>query len=202
MWGQLLSKVSDRCSRKVKGNPRSQSNCPAGSDTVRDLLEITSLLLIVPQTLSTLQTVFLAMSLYPDVLKKAHAELDAVVGPDRLPDRDFDDEKSLVYVSAIIKEAQRWIPAVPTGLPHGTTEDLELRGYLIPAGTILMPNIWSVSRDVEFTTLSTRLHMFVRACMHDPEVFEDPETPSRTLHQGWRTQSERAQPSSIYIRIR
>ncbi|KAI0767392.1 cytochrome P450 [Fomes fomentarius] len=115
-------------------------------------------------TFSTLKTVFLAMSLYPDVLKKAHAELDAVVGPNRLP--DFDDEKSLVYVSAIIKEAQRWIPAVPTGVPHGTTEDLELRGYLIPAGTVLMPNIW--------------------ACMHDPEVFEDPETfrPERYIKDG------------------
>ncbi len=127
------------------------------------------------------------MSLYPDVLKKAHAELDAVVGPNRLP--DFDDEKSLVYVSAIIKEAQRWIPAVPTGLPHGTTENLELRGYLIPAGTILMPNIWSISRDVDSTNLmnlSTHLHMFVRACMHDPEVFEDPETfrPERYIKDG------------------
>ncbi|KAI0767399.1 cytochrome P450, partial [Fomes fomentarius] len=117
-----------------------------------------------PQTFSVLQTVFLAMSLYPDVLKKAHAELDAVVGPSRLP--DFDDERSLVYVSAIIKEAQRRIPAVPTGIPHGTTEDLELRGYLIPAGTVIMPNIW--------------------ACMHDPEVFEDPETfrPERYIKDG------------------
>ncbi|KAI0767393.1 cytochrome P450 [Fomes fomentarius] len=118
----------------------------------------------VPQTFSTLETVFLAMSLYPDVLKKAHAELDAVVGPNRLP--DFDDEESLVYVSAIIKEAQRWIPALPTGVPHCTTEDVELRGYIIPAGAVLIPNIW--------------------ACMHDSAVFEDPETfrPERYIKDG------------------
>ncbi|KAI0767394.1 cytochrome P450 [Fomes fomentarius] len=115
-------------------------------------------------TYSTLQTVFLAMSLYPDVLKKAHAELDAFIGPNRLP--DFGDERSLVYVSAIIKEAQRWMPAVPMGLPHSTTEDEEIRGYLIPAGTVLVPNIW--------------------ACMHDPEVFADPDTfcPERYMRDG------------------
>lgn len=115
-----------------------------------------SIILTFAQTYSTLQTVFLAMSLYPVILKKAHAELDAVIGPNRLP--DFGDEGSLVYVSAIIKEAQRWIPAVPIGLPHTTTEDEELHGYLIPTGTLLVPNIWFVlgrppKHELELTQL-------------------------------------------------
>ncbi len=92
------------------------------------------------KTLSTLQTVFLAMSLYPEVLKQAHAELDAVVGPTRLP--DFSDKDSLVYVNAIIREASRWLPVLPIGVPHCTTEDDELHGYFIPKGTVLMPNVW------------------------------------------------------------
>ena len=43
------------------------------------------------------------MALNPDIQKNAQAELDAVVGPNRLP--DFDDQRSLVYVNAIVKEA-------------------------------------------------------------------------------------------------
>ncbi|KAG1804551.1 cytochrome P450 [Suillus subaureus] len=36
-------------------------------------------------TVSTIYSFFLAMTLFPDVQKKAQAEIDAVVGPDRLP---------------------------------------------------------------------------------------------------------------------
>ncbi len=41
------------------------------------------------------------MMLYPDIQRKAHAELDRVVGSDRLP--EFADEKDLPYITAIIK---------------------------------------------------------------------------------------------------
>ncbi|EIW59175.1 cytochrome P450 [Trametes versicolor FP-101664 SS1] len=110
---------------------------------------------------STLQAVFLAMSLYPNVLKTAQAELDAVVGSRRLP--DYGDRDELPYVNAIIKEALRWHVVLPLSLPHNTVADDELDGYFIPAGTIIMPNTW--------------------AMLHDPEVFEDPEEfrPERFL---------------------
>ena len=42
----------------------------------------------------------------PDVMHKLHAELDAVVGIDRLP--TFDDEGSLPYLQAVIKETRRF----------------------------------------------------------------------------------------------
>ena len=80
------------------------------------------------------------MSLYPEVLQRAHAELDAVVGPNRLP--DFSDRGSLVYINAIMKETMRWHVVLPLGVPHATTEDDELNGYFIPAGTILIPATW------------------------------------------------------------
>ncbi len=83
------------------------------------------------------------MSLHPDAQKKAQAELDAVVGPDRLP--EFSDWKSLVYVNAAIRETLRWHTIVPLGVAHATVADDDLHGYFIPAGTMLLPNIWSVS---------------------------------------------------------
>ena len=79
------------------------------------------------------------MALNPDVQKKAQAELDAVVGPNRLP--EFDDQQNLVYVNAVIKEASRWQVVLPFSVPHMTVEDDIYRGYFIPVGTVLFPNV-------------------------------------------------------------
>ncbi|KAI0742311.1 cytochrome P450 [Daedaleopsis nitida] len=105
------------------------------------------------QTYTTLQFFFLAMWLYPDVQHKAQRELDTVVGPHRLPIHA--DQAALPYVTAIVKEALRWQNALPNGVPHHTSEDLEYRGFFIPQGTALIPLTW--------------------ACLHDPEVYAEPE---------------------------
>ncbi|OJD32330.1 cytochrome p450 [Diplodia corticola] len=71
-------------------------------------------------TASTLCTALLALVTHPHVLAAAHAELDAVVGPDRLP--TFADEPGLPYMRALVKEVLRWRPvAVLGGTPHATT---------------------------------------------------------------------------------
>ena len=82
------------------------------------------------------------MTLYPEVQKKAQAELDAVVGPHRLP--GFEDRDALVYINAIVKEALRWHVVFPLSLPHRTIEDDIVDGYFIPAGSLIMPNTWYV----------------------------------------------------------
>lgn len=53
------------------------------------------------------------MLLYPEVQRKAQAQLDDVVGRDRLP--EFRDLDSLPYVRAIFKELLRWQPVLPIG---------------------------------------------------------------------------------------
>ncbi|KAI0697627.1 cytochrome P450 [Cerioporus squamosus] len=115
-------------------------------------------------TISTLQAALLALCLFPGVLQKVQAELDAVVGPNRLP--DFSDSSSLVYLNAVIKETFRWFNVVPLGVPHCTTDDDELDGFFIPKGTVLIPNVW--------------------ACMHDPEIYENPHEfrPERFIKDG------------------
>ncbi|KAI0357864.1 CyP450 monooxygenase [Trametes cingulata] len=94
---------------------------------------------------TTTVTLFLAMASYPDVQKRAQAELDAVVGPDRLP--TFEDQPNLPYIAAIIKECTRWRVVLPLGLVHQSTEDDVYRGYSIPKGTHVIPNAWSYTRD-------------------------------------------------------
>ena len=54
------------------------------------------------------------MTLFPDVQKKAQAEIDAVVGSDRLP--SFTDRNSLPYIEALVKEVFRWNAVIPTGM--------------------------------------------------------------------------------------
>ncbi|KAG8942376.1 hypothetical protein FRC04_003772 [Tulasnella sp. 424] len=45
--------------------------------------------------------------------EKAHAEIDAVVGSQRLP--TFDDQQNMPYLHAVLLETLRWNPVVPMG---------------------------------------------------------------------------------------
>ena len=89
----------------------------------------------------------LAMIAYPETQKRAQAELDAVVGRDRLP--SFADFEHLPYIRAMVKEALRWRPIDPVGLPHRSTQDDWYEGHFIPAGTIVIANVWHLNRDPE-----------------------------------------------------
>ncbi|KAH7928996.1 cytochrome P450 [Leucogyrophana mollusca] len=94
---------------------------------------------------SSLQWFMVAMVLHPEVQKKAHLELDAVVGRSRIP--EFADFDHLPYIRAVVKEVLRWRPPIPLGLPHRLTEDDWYEGYYIPKGTLCLANIWGISRD-------------------------------------------------------
>ncbi|KAJ6540375.1 cytochrome P450 [Mycena capillaripes] len=98
-------------------------------------------------TAGVLSWFMLAMVLYPDVQSKVQAELDAVVGRSRLP--TFADRDHLPYLQATVREALRWHPVDPVGLPHQSIEDDWYEGYFIPKGTICIPNVWALNRDVE-----------------------------------------------------
>ncbi|KAI0367639.1 O-methylsterigmatocystin oxidoreductase [Pilatotrama ljubarskyi] len=111
---------------------------------IRDVTAITYLT-GADTTFYTTRVFFLAMAQFPDAQKKAQAELDAVVGPDRLP--DFSDRDSLPYVNAVVKEVFRWHSIVPLGIWHRAIEEDNYKGYRIPAGCILVPNAWAMSQD-------------------------------------------------------
>jgi cytochrome P450 len=71
------------------------------------------IILVLAQTIGTLLVFLLAMVLHPEVQAKAHAEIDRVIGKDRLP--DFGDRAALPYVDAILRETFRWYPVFPMG---------------------------------------------------------------------------------------
>lgn len=92
---------------------------------------------------STLVTFVLACCAFPEALAPAWAELDRVVGAHRSP--HFDDEPSLPYVRAFVKEVLRWRSvAIIGGQPHAPTQDDVYRGWRIPKGTWVQGNVWAI----------------------------------------------------------
>ncbi|KAF1811944.1 putative cytochrome P450 oxidoreductase OrdA-like protein [Eremomyces bilateralis CBS 781.70] len=133
---QLLEKGDSDGEEKFINKWAAMSLYAAGADT----------------TVSAMACFFLAMSIFPDVQKKAQAEIERVIGTNRLPTAE--DRENLPYIASTVKEVLRWHPVAPMGLPHGTTEDDLCEGYRIPKGAMIFANVW------HFT--------------HDPNVYHDP----------------------------
>ena len=82
--------------------------------------------------MSSLTFALLALVLHPEVQRRAQAEIDSVVGRERLP--DFEDP--LPYVGAVCREISRWKPVTPLGVAHSAYDDDVYKGWGIPKGTI------------------------------------------------------------------
>ena len=65
------------------------------------------------KAVSSMNSFFLALTLFPEVQRRAQAELDMVVGRDQLP--TFDDRPRLPYIEALCKELMRWQMVTPIG---------------------------------------------------------------------------------------
>ena len=132
--------------------------------------------------MSTLNIFLAAMTLYPDVQKRAQEELETMVGLDRLP--TIADKDDLPYVSAVAKECLRWRSVVPLSIPHLCSEEDEFRGYRIPKGSIVLSNTWYVKHSCRFPRLW--LIICCRAYARDERYYPDPETfkPERFLLDG------------------
>ncbi|QRV94542.1 cytochrome P450 family protein [Ceratobasidium sp. AG-Ba] len=118
-------------------------------------------------TLIVMTTFLIAMQLYPEVQARAREEVLSTLDPvTRLPVPSA--VVRLAYLSRVLKESFRWIPVLPVSVPHATTQDDEYEGYTIPARSLILPNVWAVTRD--------------ESIYPDPETFEpdrflDPSVP-------------------------
>ncbi|KIO33203.1 hypothetical protein M407DRAFT_241182 [Tulasnella calospora MUT 4182] len=117
----------------------------------------------VDTTESSVESLLLAMALFPSVQEKAHAELDKIVGSDRLP--TFDDQQAMPYLHAIVLETMRWHPVGTVGMPHTSLKDDTYQGYFIPKGTAVTVNCWGISRNTSYYT---------NPSVFDPERFLKP----------------------------
>jgi len=53
----------------------------------------------------------------------------------------------LPLTKAVIQEVYRLKPPAPFGIPHCTSEDVELSGFVIPKNTEVITNLWAAHRD-------------------------------------------------------
>ncbi|THU81799.1 cytochrome P450 [Dendrothele bispora CBS 962.96] len=93
-------------------------------------------------TLAAFSTFILAMVCNPQYQHKAQQELDQVLGKVALP--ELKDKASLPYITAIMKEVQRWQPVGPLGVPHFLEKEDVYNGFRIPKNTIIVPNVWAM----------------------------------------------------------
>lgn len=63
----------------------------------------------------------LAMLLYPEVQEKSRAEIDRVIGEDRLP--TIASRDNTPYLNAVILETLRWHPVMPIGTSENSVYD-------------------------------------------------------------------------------
>ncbi|CAL1701790.1 unnamed protein product [Somion occarium] len=112
-------------------------------------------------TTSFFQTFILCLVHHPHVQRKAQAVIDDIVGTDRLP--TMDDFDQLPYLQAVVHEVHRFFPPIPLGIPHRSTTDETVEGYLIPKGSTIFMNYYGI--------------------YHDPKLFDRPESfyPERYL---------------------
>lgn len=96
-------------------------------------------------TVSAIATFILGILLNPEAQRKGQAEVDGVLNQERLP--TFDDEESMPYVTAIVKEVLRWRNVTPIAIPHLLEADDVYRGYRLPAGSVVVPNTWAMLHD-------------------------------------------------------
>lgn len=114
--------------------------------------------------------VIMAAATHPKAQAEVQAQLDSVVGRDRVP--SFDDESLLPLVTAFYLEAYRWRPVSYGGFAHKATADIRWGEYVIPADAIVIGNHWSIA--------------------HDPDVFPEPEEfrPSRWLDESGKLRED------------
>ncbi|XP_005092589.1 cytochrome P450 2C15 [Aplysia californica] len=81
----------------------------------------------------------------PEEQEVIYAEIKDVVGTHRRP--NMQDKPRLNYLNAAIMETQRLSNIAPIGLQRLVLSDIEIKGYTIPAGTIVMPILDSSLKD-------------------------------------------------------
>jgi len=153
---------------EVKGNAESSFNDENLRMVVLDLFTAGMV-----TTSTTLSWALLLMILHPDVQRRVQQEIDAVIGQVRHP--EMADQARMPYTNAVIHEVQRFGDIAPLNLPRITSRDIEVQDFLIPKGSILIPNMSSVLKDETVWEKPLRFHPehFLDAQGHfvKPEAF-------------------------------
>ncbi|KAL7991094.1 hypothetical protein Chor_014524 [Crotalus horridus] len=96
---------------------------------------------------ATLKWALLLLTNHPDIQEKVQKEIEDVFGLSG--SISYQDRKKLPYTNAVIHEMQRVKYILLMGVPRQSTKDVNMRGYHIPKGSIIIPDLRSVLLDPE-----------------------------------------------------
>ena len=111
-------------------------------------------------TATTMEWLIYILASYPKVQRKIHEELDRVIGPDRLP--TLDDQNELPYLWAVVKEVLRFRLVSPVMAPHYASETFSLHDsqgvlYNIPRGTQIFLHGFAMAQDEELWDVDPKI---------------------------------------------
>ncbi|VDM84609.1 unnamed protein product [Strongylus vulgaris] len=98
-------------------------------------------------TVTTLRWGLVHLLYHPSVQKKCYEEIQRVFG-DEQP--CYSRRKQLPYVEATLAELQRITNVLPWAIPHRTMEDVDIMGFHLPKGTIVLPQYGTVHCDTHY----------------------------------------------------
>nr|GMD96808.1 cytochrome P450 81F3-like [Ipomoea batatas] len=84
---------------------------------------------------------------HPQILKAAQKEIDDLTGQKRLIQ---ESDLGNLPLHCVLNEIMRICPLAPLSLPHESSEECTVGGYRVPAGTMLMINLYSIQRDPKY----------------------------------------------------
>ena len=93
---------------------------------------------------ATLSWALLYLAKYPKVAELCRDEIIKVTEECPL---SVKYESSLPYFIATIYEILRMSTVAPLALPRSTMEDVQLRSFIIPKDTVILPNLWRINHD-------------------------------------------------------
>ncbi|KAL5541017.1 hypothetical protein UlMin_042590 [Ulmus minor] len=123
-------------------------NIAEGGELNRNLIKQLLVVLFVAGTDTTAATFQWAMAELlrnPEILSKARAELEQIIGKGNPVEES--DIARLPYLQAIVKEVFRLHPVGPLLLPRRAVADVEIAGFTVPKGAQIFINIWAIGRD-------------------------------------------------------
>ncbi|XP_060674030.1 geraniol 8-hydroxylase-like [Ziziphus jujuba] len=96
-------------------------------------------------TASTFQWAMAELLRNPEIMSRARAELEQIVGK-RNPVEESDIAR-LPYLQAVVKETYRLHPVVPLLLPRKAEADVEIRDFIVPKNAQIFVNAWAIGRE-------------------------------------------------------
>ncbi|KAF8216142.1 cytochrome P450 [Mycena galopus ATCC 62051] len=150
----MVQGTASKCMVSEELERLSQADDPTKNESIIKNVAATMYAAGADTVVSALSSFFLVMALYPDVQARGQREIDKAIGfPHRLP--LFTDRPQMPYIDYICYELLRWNPVTPVRAFYSLfSEDDVYKGYRLPKGTTVLPNVW--------------------AMLHDPETYPDP----------------------------